>query len=104
MALPTKEEVKSNLILSGNADDDLITSYISAAVSYAEGYQHLEDGYYAVNEMPARTKQAVIMLASHYYESRDGGVGGFFSQNADAARQAKIAVDNLLILDREWKV
>ncbi len=31
--------------------------------------------------MPATTEQAVIMLASHFYESRDGSTGGFFADN-----------------------
>ena len=35
-------KVKMNLILEHSQDDDLISSFISAAVSYAESYQHLE--------------------------------------------------------------
>lgn len=54
--------------------------------------------------MPQTTKQAVIMLASHFYESRDGGTGGFFSDNVPAAQQAMTTINNLLRLDREWKV
>ena len=37
-------KVKANLILKYTADDALIQSYITAAVSYAESYQHLPDG------------------------------------------------------------
>ena len=37
--------------------------------------------------MPATTEQAVIMLASHFYESRDGSTGGFFADNTNAAQQ-----------------
>lgn len=98
------EKVKQNLILDHTADDDLITRYIAAAVSYAESYQHIEAGYYAGTAMPPTTEQAVIMLASHFYESRDGSTGGFFADNVQAGRQVWDTVNLLLRLDREWKV
>ena len=65
------EKDKANLILEHSADDALLQNYITAAVSYAESYQHIQEGYYTENAMPATTEQAVIMLASHFYESRD---------------------------------
>ena len=98
------EKVKQNLILDHTADDNLITRYIAAAVSYAESYQHIEAGFYAVNAMPPTTEQAVIMLASHFYESRDGSTGGFFADSVQAGRQVWDTVNLLLRLDREWKV
>ena len=58
-------KVKANLILAHSADDELLKGYITAAVSYAESYQHIPEGYYSQNTMPATTEQAVIMLASH---------------------------------------
>ena len=42
--------VKKNLILKHSEDDELLMSFISAAVSYAEKYQHNPDGYYKENE------------------------------------------------------
>jgi uncharacterized phage protein (predicted DNA packaging) len=104
MATNLLDKVKQNLILSHTADDALLTSYIAAAVSYAESYQHIEAGYYSVNTMPATTEQAVIMLASHFYESRDGSTGGFFSDNVQAGQQVWNTVNLLLRLDRDWKV
>lgn len=86
------------------ADDPLIEMYIGAAVRYAESYQHVEEGSYADGVMPATTEQAVIMLASHFYESRDGSTGGFFADSARAARQVWDTVNLLLRLDRDWKV
>lgn len=44
------------------------------------------------------------MLASSWYESRDGGTGGMFANTAAAAERSTIAIDNLLRLDRDWKV
>lgn len=111
---PTVAEVKENLIIdeSNTDDDSFISSLIDAAVSYAEAYQHLPDGYYTTTDpetevvppMTERTKQAVIMLASHWYESRDASTGGFFADSVNAAKQSDAAVNNLLRLDRKWKV
>ncbi len=41
------ERVKANLILEHSADDALLETYIAAAVSYAESYQHISAGWYA---------------------------------------------------------
>lgn len=98
------KKVKANLILEHTADDELLKGYITADVSYAESYQHIPEGYYADNAMPATTEQAVILLASHFYESRDGSTGGFFADNTAAAQQVWNTVNLLLRLDREWRV
>ena len=98
------EKVKKNLILTHNEDDELITGMITAAVAYAESFQHIPEGYYAENPMPATTEQAVIMLASHLYESRDGSTAGFFADNVQAGQQVWNTVNLLLRLDRRWKV
>ncbi len=98
------EKVKANLILGHTSDDELLELYISAAVSYAESYQHIEAGYYSTHDMPPTTEQAVIMLSSHFYESRDGSTGGFFADRPEAARQVWNTVNLLLRLDRDWKV
>ena len=98
------EKVKANLILEHAADDELLQAYITTAVRYAESYQHLLESYYNENPMPATTEQAVIMLSSHFYESRDGSTGGFFADNVQAAGQVWATVNMLLRLDRDWKV
>ena len=98
------QKVKQNLILEHNADDELLKMYITAAVSYAESYQHIPENFYSENSMPPTTEQAVIMLASHFYESRDGSTGGFFADNVQAGQQVFNTVNLLLRLDRDWKV
>jgi len=50
------------------------------------------------------TRQAIIMLSSHFYESRDGSTGGFFSDTALAGEKARETINNLLRLDKDWKV
>lgn len=98
------DDVKKNLVIEHNEDDHLLRNYIAAAVSYAEHYQHIADEYYQVNPMTPTTRQAVIMLASHFYESRDGSTGGFFNDNIQAAQQTWNTINRLLVLGREWKV
>ena len=98
------EKVKQNLILNHSADDALLESFITAAISYAESYQHITEGYYIENKMPPTTEQAVIMLVSHFYESRDGSTGGFFADNVSASQQIWNTVNLLLRLDRRWQV
>ena len=97
-------KVKANLILEHSADDELLKGYITAAVSYAESYQHIPAGTYQLEPMPPTTEQAIIMLSSHFYESRDGSTGGFFADNVQAGQQVWNTVNLLLRLDREWKV
>ena len=98
------QKVKQNLILDHHEDDELLKMYITAAVSYAESYQHIPENYYSENPMPPTTEQAVIMLASHFYESRDGSTGGFFADSTNASAQVWNTVNLLLRLDRRWQV
>ena len=97
-------KVKATLSLSHDADDELLLHYIKAAVAYAESYQHVPEGYYSEHTMPPTTEQAVIMLSSHLYESRDGSTAGFFADNVQAGQQVWNTVNMLLRLDRDWKV
>ena len=97
-------KLKQNLILEHSADDALLQNYLTAAVAYAESDQHIPESTYKETAMPATTEQAVIMLASHFYESRDGSTGGFFADNPGAATQVWNTVNLLLRLDRDWKV
>ena len=98
------QKVKQNLILEHNEDDELLKMYLTAAVSYAESYQHIPENFYSENSMPPTTEQAVIMLASHFYESRDGSTGGFFADSTNASAQVWNTVNLLLRLDRRWQV
>ena len=98
------KKVKANLILEHNEDDGLVLGYIAAALDYAESYQHLPEGYYSENDIPPSTEQALLMLASHFYESRDGSTGGFFADNVNAAAQVWQSVNRLLVMNKVWHV
>lgn len=97
-------QVKANLLITFDDDDKLIGALINAATSYACSYQHLPENHYEKNEMSGATRQGIVMLASHFYESRDGSTAGFWADKPDAARAVWSAVNNLLRLDRDWKV
>ena len=97
-------KVKANLILCRNEDDELLRGYINAAICYAEGYQKIKNGYYLENSMSQTTEQAVIMLATHFYESRDGSTAGFWGDNVQASEQVWSTVNRLLRLDKDWQV
>ncbi|WP_075979918.1 head-tail connector protein [Bacillus massilinigeriensis] len=94
-------KVKQNLILNHDEDDVLLSSFITAAVSYAESYQKKPDGFYKENPLHPTTEQAVIMLSSHFYESRDGSTGGFFADNVEASKQVWNVVNMLLRLNKD---
>ena len=99
-------KVKANLILQHEEDDELLRGFVRAALDYAENYQKKPPGYYSKrgNKMPPSTEQGVIMLASHFYESRDGSTGGFFADNAGAAAQIWQTINRLLVLGKDWQV
>ncbi|ARU45735.1 head-tail connector protein [Corynebacterium silvaticum] len=97
-------QVKANLLITFDDDDTLIGALVNAATSYATSYQHLPEGHYEQTAMSGATRQGIVMLASHFYESRDGSTAGFWADKPDAAKAVWDAVNNLLRLDRNWKV
>lgn len=98
------EQLKQNLFPQEEKDEELLKELLAAAVNYAESKQNLDDGYYAAHQMPQTTRQAVIMLALHWYDSRDGGTGGFFANTPAAADEVQKAVDRLLACGKDWKI
>ena len=94
-------KVKANLILQHDEDNELLLGYIAAAIDYAENYQKRK---YGQKRLPPTTEQAVIMLSSHFYESRDGSTGGFFADNVNAASQVWQTVNRLLAMEKRWDV
>ena len=93
--------LKENLVVEHDADDALLLRCLSSAVSYAECYQKKGPDYYQTNAMTESTRQAVIVLATFFYESRDGSTAGFFADSPEAARQVWETVKLLLQGDRE---
>jgi len=94
-------KVKENLILAHDGDDALLLRLIAAALGYAESYQKIK---YGRKKLPPSTEQAVIMLTSHFYESRDGSTAGFFADSIGAATQVWQAVNRLLAMEKRWDV
>ena len=97
------EKVKKHMIVEHEVDDDLILGFLLAAVSYAESKQKKPMGLYGTQRMPPQTEQAVMMLTTHFYESREGGTGGFFADSAIAGEKSWEVVNRLLMLDKRWE-
>ena len=97
------QKVKANLILQHDEDDALLRSFITAAISYAESFQHIPAGTYATEDMSPTTEQAIVMLSSHFYESRDGSTAGFFGDSVQAGRQVWDTVNILLRMGKQHK-
>ncbi len=95
-------KVKANLVIEHDRDDEILWLHLNAAMDYAGKFQHKDLAYYKTHRMSPSTLQAVIMLAGFYYESKDGGAGGFFTPTATAAKQTQECVINLLRLDKDW--
>jgi hypothetical protein len=95
-------KVKANAISAHEADDALLRSIIRAALDYAKTYQKIKR-WTAANFAPS-TEQAVIMLATHFYESRDGSTGGFFADNTNASAAVWATVNRLLQLNKNVEV
>jgi hypothetical protein len=93
--------LKENLVITHDDDDKLLRSYICAAIDYAENYQKLK---YDDAVLPPATVQAILMLATHFYESRDGGTGGFFTEYVGAVNNVWTAVNRLLAMNKAWEV
>jgi hypothetical protein len=89
-------KVKANLVLTHNEDDELLRNIIRAALDYAFTYQKIEK----CHRLPASSEQAVIILSSHWYESRDGSTGGFFADNSNAVNSVWQTVHRLLAVNK----
>lgn len=90
----TLEEAKLQLRVEFNEDDALISSYITAARQWAEGF--LNTALVAADgeeppEIKQTWKQAILLMVANWYQNRETG------KIPDAARQ-------LLWLDRDMPV
>ena len=69
----TVPELRAQLNLDSDHDDALLSQKIDAAEAYCASYV----GGYLADPYSAAVKQAVIMLAAYWYESREAAtVGG----------------------------
>ena len=50
-----------------------------------------------------RVEQGIIMLASHFYESRDGSTAGFWGDNVQAGKQVWDTCNMLFRMEKSWK-
>ncbi len=96
--------LKQNLIIEDGSEDAFLTELILSALDYAQRYQNLDYSCNGFKSLPEITKQAVIMLATHFYESRDAATGGYFADTALAGANAREAIERMLSLHKIWRI
>lgn len=78
--LLTLAEVKIHLRVDDSSEDTLITTYITAARQYVEGYQNRiylsTDTEVTTEAMTHLEKAACLLLIGHWYENRQAVVIG----------------------------
>lgn len=99
-------KLKVNLVIGTDdtSEDDFLSDLIHAGIDYSQRYQNKDYTLDDYTEMPNATKQAVLMLATHFYESRDLATGGYFNDTALAGSNARSAIDRLLSMHKDWQV
>jgi len=95
--------LKQNLIIQDDTEDDFLLELILSALDYAQRYQNRDYSCRHFKDLPEITKQAVIMLATHFYESRDAATGGYFADTALAGSNAREAIERMLALHKIWR-
>jgi hypothetical protein len=99
-------KVQQNLILENPDDNDLavMERCTMAALDYAARQQNHPNGFYKKNPMTPNTEDAVIMLASLNYESRDCTPTGIFGASEAGSKLARTTIDDMLRLGKVWRV
>lgn len=97
-------KVKENLNVDFDNDDEHILRLTHSAIEYAQRYQNkvYPQAYKTTADVPHSTVQGIIMLASHWYESRDGSTAGYFS-NTQGSMVVQ-AAERLFSAHKDWKV
>lgn len=91
----TLAEVKTHLrVGSDTSEDALITTYITAAREFAEGYQNRVFVGEEAETMNGMEKEACLLLIGHFYENRQAVVLGV------TAAEVPFAVKALLDMRR----
>ena len=65
------DKAKTALAINNDDENSLLSGFIESAVTYAETYNHVSKGTYALGELSPNVEQAVILLVSYYYDFKD---------------------------------
>ncbi|SOC23152.1 head-tail connector protein [Rhodobacter maris] len=94
MSSVTLPELKAQLNLDHDLDDALLSHLIDAAEAYAASFT----GARLPDPLPATIRQAVLMLAAFWYETREAALSG------TAPASVPFGVHELLQAHRAWVV
>lgn len=93
--LPTLDELKAQLNITDTADDTILTRILAAAVAHVTGLCPDSFADDATVEEPVR--QAVYMLAAHWFENREAGVYG-----TGTVTSVPLGFDDIISAYRAW--
>jgi uncharacterized phage protein (predicted DNA packaging) len=94
MSIISVDVSKAHMNVVGTDDDTLIASKIEAAEAWIDRW--LSEPMADMEEVPADLKQAVLMLAAHFYENREATLVGL------SAEDVPLGVWDILTQHREW--
>lgn len=87
--------LKAHLNIIDDADDELITGKVEAAIAFTS-HQIGGEAPLAWDTAPADVRQAVLMLAAHWYENREAILVGI------GAEAVPLGYSDLLLAYRRW--
>ncbi|MBJ6131528.1 phage gp6-like head-tail connector protein [Ochrobactrum sp. Q0168] len=94
MAVVPLTLAKAHMNIVGNDDDELITHYLDAAEEWITDFT----GQPIPDPVPASLKQAILMIAGHWYENREATIVGI------AAATLPLGVMNILRNHRDYSL
>ncbi|QTN98188.1 head-tail connector protein [Brucella sp. 458] len=94
MAVVPLTLAKAHMNIVGNDDDELITHYLEAAEEWIAAFT----GQTIPDPAPASLKQAILMIAGHWYENREATTVGI------AAATLPLGVMNILRNHRDYSL
>ncbi len=87
--------LKAHLNIIGEHDDELLTSKLDAAIMHTAGHVESDDPI-TWDTAPADVRQAILMLAGHWYENREATLVGV------PASVLPLGYHDLLLPYRRW--
>lgn len=94
MAVVPLTLAKAHMNIVGSDDDELITHYLGAAEDFITDFT----GKPIQTPAPASLKQAILMIASHWYENREASLVGI------SAATLPLGVMNILRNHRDYSL
>lgn len=96
MSIVTVDELKAQLNITSNDDDTLLTQKLASAQDTIERRLGFKIGEVYPDNTPPALKEAVLQLASWWYEQRETAVAGM------SAQHIPFGVNSIIDDYRDW--